>query len=164
MSLKVTSAFLAVILVLVGAANCQWSEDRFLERRVTSEELVGTWVLRPESVRDLDSVGVELGQDRSSYRIEIDCDGRCDLRTILPGDIEPAEPPPAVASTRCRWKLTQGGSHQQISINLLDTPESTIRLSFTEADGGELVIWQYIGDPDAWRYLEYSKEKTGKGS
>ena len=22
---------------------------------------------------------------------------------------------------------------------------------------GELVIWQYIGDPDAWRYLEYSK-------
>ena len=164
MSLKVTSAFVAVILILLGAANCQWSEDRFLERKVTPEELVGIWVLRPESVRDLDSVGVELDEDRSSYTIELDSDRRCALRTFLPENIEPTGPPPAVTSTRCRWKLTQGGPHQQLSIDLLDTPKRTIRYNFTEANGGELAIWQYIGDPDAWRYLEYSKEMAGKGS
>lgn len=164
MSLKVASAFVAVIPVLLGAANCQWSQDRYLERNVMPEELVGIWVLRSESVRDLDSVGVELGEDRTSYTIELDSDRRCALRTLLPEDIEPTGPPPAVTSSRCRWKLTQDGPHQQLSIDLLDTPRRTIRFNFTEVNGGEIVIWQYIGDPDAWRYLEYSREMTGKGS
>jgi hypothetical protein len=154
-SVKIASAFVAVILL--ATAGCQLSEDRFLEREVASEELVGTWVLRPESVQDLDSIGVQIGDDRSSHWLELASDGGCELRTFLPADVELTGAPPAVTSSRCRWELTQGGAHQQLSIELLDAPGKTIRYSFTETNGGELVIWQYIGDPDAWRYLEYSK-------
>lgn len=157
MPLKLGSALVAVTLFLLATAGCQWSEDRFLDREVAPEELIGSWVLRPESVQDLDSIGVQIGDDRSLHRLELESDGGCELQTFLPADVELTGPPPAVTSSRCRWELTQGGAHQQLSIELLDAPDKHIHYNFTEASGGELVIWQYIGDPDAWRYLEYSK-------
>lgn len=147
----------AVTLSLLATGGCQWSEDRFLEREVAPEELVGTWVLRPESVQDLDSIGVQLGEDRFSHRLAIDSGGGCELRTFLPADVELTGPPPAVTSSRCRWRLARGAAHQHLWIELLDTAKKHIHYNFTEANGGEIVIWQYIGDPDAWRYLEYSK-------
>lgn len=157
MPLRLRITLVAVAISVVSASGCQWSEDRYLKREVTQEEVVGTWVLRPESVQDLDSIGIQIGDDRSSHRLELDADGGCELRTFLPEDVELTGSAPAVTSSTCRWDLVQGGSHQQLSIELLDAPGKTIRYSFTEAKGGELVIWQYIGDPDAWRYLEYSK-------
>jgi len=157
MPLKLGSALVVVTLSLLATAGCQWSEDRFLAREVAPQELVGIWVLRAESVRDLDSIGVELDEGRSSHRIELDSDGRCELRTFLPENVQLTGPPPPVTSSKCRWKLTQGGAHQQLWLELLDAPGKHIHYNFTETNGGELVIWQYIGDPDAWRYLEYSK-------
>lgn len=155
MPVRIASALVAVILL--ATAGCQWSEDRFLEREVAPEELVGTWVLRPESVQDLESIGVQIGDDRSSHWLELASDGGCELQTFLPADVELMGPPPAVTSSRCRWELTQGGARQQLWLELLDSPRKHVHYHFTETSGGELVIWQYIGDPDAWRYLEYSK-------
>ena len=157
MPLKLGSTLVAVTLSLLATGGCQWSEDRFLEREVAPEELLGSWVLRSESVRDLDSIGVQLGEDRASHKLELDAGGGCELRTFLPADVELMGPPPAVTYSRCRWELTQGSAHQQLWIDLLDVPSKHIHYHFTETNGGELVIWQYIGDPDAWRYLEYSK-------
>ena len=50
-----------------------------------------------------------------------------------------------------------GVPHQQLLIDLLDLPGRATSYYFTEEKGDELTIWQYIGDPDAWKYLEYSK-------
>ncbi|HSL82974.1 MAG TPA: hypothetical protein VLF66_09365 [Thermoanaerobaculia bacterium] len=160
MSVKIASALVAVSLGLLGTAGCQWSEDRFLKREVAPEELAGSWVLRAESVRDLDSIGVELGKDRFSHWLELESDGGCELQTFLPADVELTGSPPAVTSSRCRWELRQGAARQQLWLELLDAPGKHVHYNFTETSGGELVIWQYIGDPDAWRYLEYSKEES----
>lgn len=148
---------LAAAISLLTTVGCQRSEPRFLAREVAPEELVGTWVLRSESVHDLDAIGAHLGDERTSHRIELESDGGCDFQTFLPENVQLTGPPPVLTSSRCRWKLSQSGAHQQLSIELLDTRSNTIRYSFTQATGGELVIWQTIGDPDAWRYLEYSK-------
>lgn len=155
MPVKLTAALIAATLLVV--AGCQRSEDRYLEREVASEELVGTWVLRLESVQDLESIGIQIGDGRASHRLELAPDGRCQLRTFLPADVELTGPPPAVTSSRCRWELTQGGAQQQLWLELVALPSQHVHYHFTETSGGELVIWQYIGDPDAWRYLEYSK-------
>lgn len=157
MQLKLGAALVAVTLLIHTTTSCQWSEDRTLDREVVPEELVGSWVLRPESVQNLNSIGIKIVEGRFFHELEFDADGGCRLRTFLPEDVQLTGPPPAVTSSKCRWTLGQGAAHQRLSIALLDAPEKTIRYRFTEANGGELVIWQYIGDPDAWRYLEYSK-------
>lgn len=69
MPVKLTAALIAATLLVV--AGCQRSEDRFLEREVASEELVGTWVLRLESVQDLESIGIQIGDGRASHRLEL---------------------------------------------------------------------------------------------
>jgi hypothetical protein len=155
MSVKIASVLVAV--TFLATAGCQRSEDRFLEREVAPEELVGTWVLRPESVQDLESIGVQIGDGMSSHWLELASDGGCRIQTFLPADIELTGPPPTVTSSRCRWELTPSGARQQLWLKLLNSPRKHAHYHFTETNGGELVIWQYIGDPDAWRYLEYSK-------
>ena len=155
MQLKLANVLLLVTISTL-ATGCQWSEDRSFDREVLRDEIVGVWVLRAESVRDLGSVGVRLGGDRSSHRIELNSDGGCELRTFLPEHVEIMGAPPAVTSSQCRWRLKGGVPDQELAIELLDHRGKTIHYSFTEVDG-ELVIWQYIGDPDAWRYLEYSR-------
>lgn len=160
MQLKIGTVLMAVTGSLLMAAGCQWAEDRFLDRQVAPEELAGSWILRAESVRDLDSIGVELGEERFSHRLDLYSDGGCKLRTFLPADVELTGLSPDVTSSRCRWEVTQGDARQQLWLDLLDAPDQHAHYNFRETNGGELVIWQYIGDPDAWRYLEYSKEES----
>lgn len=147
----------ACTVALLSVVGCQWSENRFLDREVTPQEVVGEWVLRAESVQDLNSVGVHLKRDRSSYKIDVQPEGNCDLRTFLPEALDTTGRPPTVTSSRCRWSLTNDGRHQQLSIELLDPPGKTTWYNFTALKDGGFALWQYIGDPDAWKYLEYSK-------
>jgi hypothetical protein len=144
-------------------AGCQWSEDRFLERDVTAEELVGVWVLQPQSIRDLESVGIELSDDRSAYRIVFRTDDTCWLRTLLTDDTDVPGPDPPVTFSRCRWELT-AGSRQHLSLALIDLPRRFTQYHFAATGGGDLMLWQYIGDPDSWDYLEFRKEPQAGGN
>jgi hypothetical protein len=60
-------------------------------------------------------------------------------------------------ATPCRWTLTSDGTHQQI-IAMLGTgaDEVALPLYLAEEDGW-LVLWQHVGDPDSWKYLEFKK-------
>lgn len=145
--------FVAMVACLsLALTSCQWSEDRFLDRAVSTEELVGSWTLTPAGVRDLRSSGIESEARRSLHVIRLDGDGSCEFNTFLPSEIR-ADRPPRVVSSSCTWELSEG-RRQSLSIEL---PGADSRATYHFSDEGELLIWQYIGDPDAWRYVEYSK-------
>jgi hypothetical protein len=158
MQLMLTRLVIVVFLFSLIFASCQWSEDRSLEREVTNEELVGVWVLQPQSVRDLESVGIVLSEERTSHRIALQANGSCRLRAFLTEDIDVPGPAPTVTSSRCRWELITGpSSRQHLSLELTDLPRRFTQYHLSETADGNLVLWQYIGDPDFWDYLDYAR-------
>jgi hypothetical protein len=63
---------------------------------------------------------------------------------------------PVALFSRCRWELGEG-SQQDLEFTLIDMANKVARYRLTETTEGELVIWQYIADPDFWKYAEYEK-------
>ena len=144
---------LVVIVVLsVMLTSCQWSENRRLDRAVDTDEILGAWTLSSEGVADLRSSGIELKEPPARHTIQFKGDGSCEFNTLLPSAIR-AERAANLVSSPCHWELT-AGRNPLLTIELLNT-EERVTYRFVEARG--LRIWQYIGDPDAWKYLEYSK-------
>lgn len=164
MRLMLDRRFIAFLLSAFPLVGCQWSEDRSLDREVISDEVVGVWVLNLQSIRDLESIGFQLEEDRTSHKIIIESDGTCDFHTFLAMDVVFGRHPPIVSSSRCRWELGNE-DRQDLSLELIDLPRKVARYHLTETAKGELVIWQYIADPDHWKYVEYAKfSGAGGGS
>ena len=83
---------------------CQRSEGRSLERSMSEEELIGTWVMNPASVKDLRDVGYTLPIDSRSEKIIFRPDGSCTFSTITPTSVERGTPRVA-ADLPCRWRM-----------------------------------------------------------
>jgi hypothetical protein len=77
---------------------------------------------------------------------------------------EPADPSPSGNGTwlspdlPCTWQLASDGQHPTLDLSFAAPSEHKRRLSFyfDEQDGG-LLLWNYAGDPDAWKYMEFKK-------
>lgn len=154
---------LVLLFAIFSLTNCQWSEDRALGRHLTSDEVTGLWILNFQSVRDLESIGLELEEDRTFHQILLEPDGTCEFHTFLAMDVAFGRRPPEVTASRCRWRL-RNGDRQDLSLELVDLAGKVARYHFTETTEGELIIWQYIADPDHWKYAEYERlSKPGRG-
>ena len=150
-----------IALAVAGAlvlSSCQHSENRYLEREVVAGELVGTWSMNPASVKDLRDVGYTAAIDPSRELIVIRADGSC-LFDTLPPSIASAgggKPSPK-ASAECRWKLDKP-PRQRLMLDVSGIPPAKYDYYFDQTKDARLVLWQYIDDPDAWRYVEYLKQ------
>jgi hypothetical protein len=153
----VRAVVLTVMMIgLFAMPGCQRSEGRYLEREVTAAEVVGTWQMNPASVQDLRDVGYTGAIDPARERIVLHADGTCVFDTRPPsvvggGRVVPKE---AVA---CRWKLDTP-PRQMLILAIAGNRASTVHYLFDESQDGRLIVWQYIDDPDAWRYVEYLKQ------
>lgn len=137
-------------------ASCQHSESRYLEREVTAAEVVGTWQMNPASVKDLNDVGYTAAIDPSRERIVIHADGTCVFDTLPPHVARLGRAVPK-APAECRWKLDKP-PRQKLMIELVGNASASPDYHFDETKSGQLILWQYLTDPDAWRYVEYMKQ------
>lgn len=145
------------LLAAACLGSCQWTtEDRSLDRLVSSEELVGVWVLNAQSVRDLASLGLRLSENRTAHQIVIESDGTCEFRTFVALDVAFHRDQPVALSSRCRWKLGDG-LEQDLEFRLTDLANKVARYQLAETAEDKVVIWQYIADPDFWKYAEYER-------
>jgi hypothetical protein len=149
--------FLALVLV---AASCQWSEDRFAKRPISANELVGTWIGTDYSMKSLRDVGVTDHLKPEDHVLVLRQDGTCSVRTTF--GLPPTSNRPATYrayDSNCTWKLdsweTAERNRQTVRLTLPE-PDRAIRFNLAD-ERGQLIVWQYADDPDTWRYLEFAR-------
>ncbi|HSY48758.1 MAG TPA: hypothetical protein VLC46_08105 [Thermoanaerobaculia bacterium] len=150
----VKSVTVAVAMLLLSGA-CQRSEDRYLKRNVAREEIVGSWQMTLQSVKDLRDLGYLPSLTPNQHTITLRPDGTCHFATLLDGTTADNRPGPSL-NCECRWRIGTVG-HQALLLDLdIDAPKFRYYYFGTD-DAGKLVLWQYATDPDAWRYVEYER-------
>jgi hypothetical protein len=152
----VSGIFTGALVMAVVAGGCQHSEDRYLKREVTAEEVVGTWQMTPATVKDLHDSGYTAPVDPAQHQIVLRPDGTCDFKTS-PRVLTEVGKPAARVEVPCRWKLGNVG-HQALLIDIESQPPERTYYHFSEGPSMRLELWQHAGDPDAWRYVEYVKQ------
>ena len=141
--------------LLVAAVSCQWSENRYLRRTVKSEELVGRWNATRLDVESSGGHDEEFHFNASAHHLVLNVDGTCKAETFL-------EPTNAgvwiIADVPCRWDLQNDPEHQALNLVLQLPAQHVLHISFyfDERDG-KLLLWQYVDDPDAWKYIEFER-------
>jgi hypothetical protein len=149
-----TVVLTAVTISTLVLSACQRSESRYLEREVAATEVIGTWQMNPASVKDLRNAGYTAAIDPSRERIVINADGTCVFDTLPPHIVRLRRAVPKTA-VECRWRLDKP-PRQKLMIELVGNASPDY--FFDETNEGHLVLWQYVTDPDAWRYVEYTKQ------
>lgn len=154
------SLSLGVALVLLSLAACQWSENRFLERSVNASEIPGVWRLSQKSVEDLRHVGFKGEVVASQHEILLKGDGTGSFRSFpeLPSGGGQVQQP---IDKDCHWELF-AGRRQELKITLEGQPDSPKFFFFDETPDHRLILWKYITDPDAWRYIEFIRQETSE--
>jgi hypothetical protein len=144
----------ALICAVVGVTfACQHSENRYLTRNVTRAEVVGTWTATPAAIDGLRYAGHARHLSTADHEIVIRSDGTCSYRSFADA-IETKGPDEGYVETDCTWLLGNAG-HQALLLHL-NTPATDVHFYFSE-ENSRLLLWQYAGDPDAWRYVEFAK-------
>ena len=142
------------MMILTG---CAFSENRYLARAVTSEELVGSWRATEFAIRSLRDAGVRDHLAVQAHTLVLRADGSCSLQTIMNIPIlEAAEY--RTYDIGCRWRLGDIG-HQALQFELTPGPAVGTPYYYFAEEDSRLLLWQYATDPDARRYMEF--EKTG---
>jgi hypothetical protein len=149
--------FVAVLVIAVLPAGCQFSENRYLARTVTSEELVGTWQATEFAVKSLRDIGVREHLTVQEHALVLRVDGSCSVRTIMNLPVMPPEAADyRTYESGCRWRLGDVG-HQALQLELTPKPPLGPPHFYFDEEKGHLLLWQYATDPDAWRYMEFEK-------
>ena len=151
-----------VPLVVLGlACRACWLPDRNLGRRVADDEVTGTWHMTAASRALLARDGAVLDPDVPLSMTFAD-DGAARLATVSPN------PPHVALVVEGRWTL----GHDVSRSSSADVP-NLLRLSYGEDDSsvtvledwgfvemdGHLHLWQFLGDPDSWEFVEYVRAK-----
>jgi hypothetical protein len=140
---------------MVLATSACLRSVRYLARKVSADEVVGSWVLTEAALTDLKDIGHTKHLALNDQRLVIHAGGTC----FYQGWIEPSAIPENDAgfvSTDCRWTL-KAIDHQAIVVEFPKQDRSLI-FYFAEEDG-QLVLWKYLDDPDSENYLEFVKHK-----
>ena len=112
-------------------------------RSVSESEVVGQWKLTHSAAPAAwsDEGGAEFFPG-----------GRCSLKKFAHGDDE--------SSGDYSWRIAveDGSKASMLCITGFGTPQRPLTTFFYfTRKGGKLVLWQYVGDPDARDYIEYER-------
>jgi hypothetical protein len=144
-----------LILLAATSAGCQFSENRYLARTVNPRELVGTWRATEFAIKSLRDVGVRDHLAVQDHTLTLRADGSCAIRTIMNMPVWEAADY-RTYDTGCRWRLTDGHP-QSLTFALTPEPSGGSPYYYFDEENGQLLLWQFATDPDAWRYMEFSR-------
>jgi len=140
--------------LLVTLVACQFSENRYLKRTVRPEELVGNWQATEFAISSLRYIGVREHLTVSDHTLVLRADGSCSIQMIM--NIGQSSPDLRSYGTGCRWRLADL-THQALMFDLDPEPPVGPPHYYFDEEGGRLLLWQYMTDPDAWKYMEFEK-------
>ncbi|MEM6855227.1 MAG: hypothetical protein AAF593_12540 [Planctomycetota bacterium] len=151
------SGFLWCMFFTLPLGCCFPLPDRHLERVVTDSEVVGVWRLTEESLELLTRDGFVPASN--SYTLTFHADGSLQFDSII-DEFRGG----TYRSSQGTWRLahnTMGDSNVEktnvIEIQLRSGQAVQHRtLNFDEEDG-QLVLWNYYGDPDSLEFMEYQR-------
>jgi hypothetical protein len=139
----------ATMLLLVAFVGCPRAEDRAMKRQVSREELVGTWRLDEAGMVGLRDAGYKTHLRNEDHTLDLQGDGSCRIRTFRhPQSLDPA---PLYVDSPCHWRMTNLAS-QRVEVVLPTGVPETFQVA---EEGGHLLLWQYLDDPDPWKYVEF---------
>jgi hypothetical protein len=152
----------AIIILVVFMCNltilsCQRSEDRYLKRPVTTAELIGSWVPTPFAIKCLKETGHSRHTNIADHEIEIRSDGTCHIRTVLNVMLSRPNEDSRYVDGEGRWSIKNDG-HQFLYISMKTSGDRDFVSYYFDEENGQLILWQYAADPDAWKYMEFIKK------
>ncbi len=139
---------------LVFAVACGHGENHYLDRQVRQSELVGTWRMTAQSVRDLQDIGYSAPLDPNDQVVTFASNGSCRFSTLPPVPVKAGRPVPK-ADAPCTWAIGRL-DHPAVVIEVQGQRPFEARY-YLKDERGRLMMWQYIADPDSLRLVEYLK-------
>lgn len=136
---------------LLVSCGSYFPPNRHVAREIAPDEVVGRWVMADESVALFRKYGFEREGDEPST-ITFNDDGTLRFDSVWEGvfEIQRIEGP---------GKWTPGYADGRNTLDIEVTAEDArygFYLNFAEEDG-QLILWQYLGDPDLWKFVEYAR-------
>jgi hypothetical protein len=152
----VAESLLLALCAFIVACGGYFAPDRNIRERLDESELSGAWQLTARSLELLERDGFHRNPD-SRYRLTLTADGECQFESVVDdfkGGTDVRAP--------CTWRLEHDAADDSSikRANILRVsfrPDGRV-LHFSFArQGGELILWNYYGDPDSWEFIEYSR-------
>ncbi len=159
---------------LVGYSHVSDSSNSHIQRLVDARELCGEWVLRGATPSEVSRSEQTRGASEHPVAFSLYPDETCQL--LGPSDYLGAIGIPladASHGSACgRWAVSRAGDYAgkdrvEVPVVRLDfrfsresdssvhVSESTCRFLIREDQQGRVVLWDYSGDPDSGRRVEY---------
>ncbi|MHB9000603.1 MAG: hypothetical protein ACYC9N_13955 [Thermoanaerobaculia bacterium] len=149
------------MLLLLGlTVACQRSESRYLARTVSPTETHGKWTMTPTGIEGLRYAGHATHLTPADHTLEIRPDGTCSFSGFV-DPLKTSGVDEGFVTSECEWRVGTVG-HQALMLQMRGQPSSVLGPYFYfDEENQHLLLWQYAGDPDAWRYVEYSRVALG---
>lgn len=169
---------LVTLLSMLGCRRIIGAPNRHIGRDIDRSELVGVWRITDNSLRQLVDVGYSLHITVEEHELVLREDGSCNVRTYTYTINNPSLEDQkkyyidSVTWTTCTWKLVRLISY--VRHNIVDVPGIEIKVTtrtkseqynvelfsttmnfYIEEEKGNILLWDYIGDPDYYRYLDF---------
>jgi len=165
---------LGVVLVLTGCKRGAGLPDRHVKRKISTTEIIGTWVITDKALDALVKKGYSKYPKKQDHRLELFGDGTCRISAYLYTPCSPTIDDQeryykSLASGT--WKISQTDTYvrhrrvkvQAVNIKLQKISANSESVSieshgltfFIWQDNRGLVLWNYIGDPDYRQYMDF---------
>jgi hypothetical protein len=142
------------------------SPDRYIDREVRPQEMTGTWKIIPTGETEVDAWVMEE-PDWGIYlpwkAMSLNEDGSCSV-AIEPGWLRAAHADKAAGDLlSCAWKLSEidnldGEPVPGLELDLKYPGNYDMLYSlYLYEENGELVLWNFIGDPDDFQTQDFVK-------
>jgi hypothetical protein len=144
--------------------------ERYIERDVKVAEMVGTWNVTPNSEIDVNKFVIrspDWGASAPWKTITLNSDGSCrvELKTGWLGKQYSNDVIITSQMTSCSWNLAkeENPSHTispvlELNFEYPDNYSISYSLYIFE-ENGELIVWDFIGDPDDFHPQNFVKVK-----
>ena len=167
--MKLLSALVSVSIIFgCGILNVIFGlPERYIQRDVTPEEMVGTWEITSDSEADVKEFVAKFS-DWDAYMpftdITLNGDGTCsaDYKANWLDETNLSEQS-AIHTTLCSWDLAKeenlsGKWSPVIKLHFrFSNDYGRIQSLYIYEENSELIIWSFIGDPDDFRTQDFVK-------
>lgn len=153
--MKTITQRILLLLASFIVVGCGMPDIR-IKRKVTESEILGTWELDPKSSAFAsDTIDRYERASAKAYTIRFNSDGSCHYQSV-------SQFPTRYVNAHGKWKISPDTENPKgclIDIELkTDGGGTHIFTLDLKEHSGELILWEFWGDPDSWRFLEYKRK------